>query len=413
MVIGTLASVWKDWVETFPNIKKMFFSTNGMAYIEDIYKFILEADKNAKDTFELGIQISYDGLFGEELSRGGSREVIKENFLKLNDLLNNTHLEHINITFSIHAILSLNTISYLKDWEDLRNYLFDFDDFYYSMSQTCNNARAKWESFTLQCQNAGFDSTVEDGINYITTCKKLDAIITQDKHLYKTEDWWYMNNHFQINSLGDMINRVPREIRRMGFKSLDEYVDAYINNDPRVQETKMTLYCGATLTDLKIMYDGSIMSCQNYLFDAFEKNKKKYGDSLADQMLKNAVKYNRQILNPLTMTDEDLEKHLDYLWGLNFNNAMSGMFNGICNLMFMMAQIGQIDISYLQDLNKLKRHAFILSLEENCYYILGLMTGSVLLHGASHIRYWCNGIMDEVEEFMNYYIENGEVRARR
>ena len=55
MVLKYLFPHWKDWIQAFPNIERIFFSTNGMAFTEDIINFAKEIDKWADHDIRLEV----------------------------------------------------------------------------------------------------------------------------------------------------------------------------------------------------------------------------------------------------------------------------------------------------------------------------------------------------------------------
>ena len=53
LILKYLYPNWKDWYQAFPNIKRIFFSTNGMAFTDDIVSFAKEIDKWAEKDLQL------------------------------------------------------------------------------------------------------------------------------------------------------------------------------------------------------------------------------------------------------------------------------------------------------------------------------------------------------------------------
>ena len=111
------------------------------------------------------------------------------------------------------------------------------------------------------------------------------------------------------------------------------------------------------------------------------------------------------MINVLNASTEDLTTYLNYV-----HNTMNGcvqffMINNIANYIYVMAQIGQVDESYLTDLNKLKRHAFYLSFINTCYYNLIHSAGSACIRNTSEVRLLCNGALDLYDKQLEYLMD--------
>ena len=80
------------------------------------------------------------------------------------------------------------------------------------------------------------------------------------------------------------------------------------------------------------------------------------------------------------------------------DNGFLMQYNEVINLMFLLAQCHQIDTNYLEDMNKLMRHAFIIAGSQGCIYNNMIKTGSAYTKNAGYLRLLCNGLMDAIEE---------------
>ena len=66
-----------------------------------------------------------------------------------------------------------------------------------------------------------------------------------------------------------------------------------------------------------------------------------------------------------------------------------------------MSLCGQADPSYATDFNKLKKHAYILAMHNQCYQSARVRRGSIFLRGTEEVRTYCNGALDEIEKAIN------------
>lgn len=405
LVLPYLTPKISDWCNEFPNLELIMFSTNGMHenWSDIIYNFAKEMDKSVKKKTRLEIQVSYDSIT-EDASRGGSEEILKNNLKLLFEKINNTYFNNIEIHIYTHAVISTQLIDLvLQDSNNINKYFDNIELFYNFLISNSLNKSVKIGPITTQYMNGSLAST-EDGLRFNECCERIERFLMCNKEKYNYFKNFPLDIDFGANSLGCVVHSMPEKIRHANCNNLEEYVNAFFDNHPKTFYVTASEYCGACIHDLKIMYDGTSISCQNFLFDAYiNQNKKKhiYQDNIKDQSTLFAMTNNTQCVNLLTASDEEIRKQL--YWGIisTKENNMAAMTNGIANMMYLMAQTGQISNTYLMDLDKIKRHAFILAALECCYYNLTIATGSSAIHPISQIRYLCNGLMDKAENMIN------------
>ena len=86
------------------------------------------------------------------------------------------------------------------------------------------------------------------------------------------------------------------------------------------------------------------------------------------------------------------------------NGISQFMLTTLANDIYFMAQTGQVSRSYLNDFEKIKRHAFYLAHINTCYYNLIMLSGSAFIRNTSDIRLLCNGVLDLFEKDLEGYI---------
>lgn len=411
LVLPFFTEKFSDWYDVFSGMKSIMFSTNALIpnFSDTVYDFILKVDRTVQSKdIKLEIQISYDGI-AEKDARGGDSDILKNNIINLYKKLNQTKINNIEVHFYIHSVLSNFLIDYFLDSTDNIKYFYDdLNSFYIDMFNNCLNRQVHLGPITLQYMN-GSQASTEDGLRFSECCERMERFLQVNKNKYEYFKKFPLDIDVGANALGCVVHNLPSHIRENGYDSLDEYVDAFLNGDENILYNNNTEYCGATIHDLKVMYDGTSISCQNFLFDSYKNGKENNNDD-DDNTIKNlatkaAMTNNTQSLNLLTASDEEINKQLS--WGVKTikQNNMAAMTNMIANLMFIMANIGQISNEYLHDLNKIKNHAFMLAALECCYYNLIVATGSSLIHPSSQIRYLCNGLMDKAENMIKLVLE--------
>jgi hypothetical protein len=60
----------------FPNLERLFFSTNGVAFPDRIVNLIKKVDSIVNKTFKFELQFSYDGAKATKESRGIEPSII-------------------------------------------------------------------------------------------------------------------------------------------------------------------------------------------------------------------------------------------------------------------------------------------------------------------------------------------------
>lgn len=133
---GTEPTLTLDYIpiekalKRFPKLKSISFSTNMMAKVNSILRFIEKIQKAADRQTEFKCQISVDGpAFITDVNRvKGAAAKIPENFLNLVRKLNKISFDKVKVRFDVKATLSLDNIRGLnKKPEKIKEY-FDYFD---------------------------------------------------------------------------------------------------------------------------------------------------------------------------------------------------------------------------------------------------------------------------------------------
>lgn len=75
--------------------------------------------------------------------------------------------------------------------------------------------------------------------------------------------------------------------------------------------------------------------------------------------------------------------------------------------MYYLSLARQIRPDYASNFKKLILHAFIITPVRQCPYNVYITTGSLYNKDTGLLRWYCNGILDEVEDYMNLQREKG------
>lgn len=390
MTLMYLADKWEDWANSFINLDRIFFSTNGMANIDSIIYFIKQVDKYSKRQLVLNIQVSYDGEKSTNEIRGANSNIIKENISALILFLNSYQFKNIKVDIFFHGVLSNYLAKQLNDFNKLEEYINEIDIFLNDLRSISMNKFVSIGTMTLQNENGG-EYTTEDGVILAEIMRKLDYI--------KNSKQTFINEHQCPISL-DIIGGVS-EIILDKFRTDKDIINQFILNP---NEHTFCTFCAPLVGDLKVMYDGTIVSCQNAIYDIFGIEEDKVEKNIRNYARISEYKHNH-LFNPLTASDEIIDTYINYVEKSMHNGVGQFMLSTLANYIYIMAKTGQVSSSYLTDFEKIKRHAFYLTNINTCYYNLVVLSGSAFTRNTSDIRLFCNGVLDlldkDIEDILN------------
>lgn len=403
IIMPTLTEHIHEWINAFPGVNRIFFSTNGMNPPSIIFDFIKAVNESCKKPLEIGIQWSYDGSYGTDEVRGGDSSLILENIIEFNQLLNNYHLDNVIVDCTLHGVLSYPIMQEVNTLPKMHYFLQSLDNFCEQVHQSWNNKKVHWvNNVTTQFVNGTY-STTEDGLLFASFCQLFRRALSQKQY----QQYKWIDNDMIFEILGSMPHELLDELRRFNFSSVDEYIDFLFNSKDCPARYAETPYCGARLTDLKIMYDGSVTTCQNYIYDLYM-DKDNLPNTISALSRKNYVEKKTHLLNFISATDEEIQRYIDHHNNLIFEGTLKSMIHTVANMMFLMAQCGEVDPSYLHDMKKLRRHAFYVSILCTCLYNIMFISGSTVVRSTGDIRQMCNGVLDLFDEQLGYMIKEGK-----
>ena len=390
------------------------FSTNAMHCVDEIYDFIIEANKYATTPLQMTFQISYDGYLGTNNARKADADLIKNNVMNLIAKLNQISLPNIEeIVFSYHGVISKEIFNNLLTVEQIEDYIKEINTFLSDINDITINKKIRNTSLTLLVVNGVNDISSEDGINLYNFLKKVNSQYYNFKDKYP---YFYRGNgeNLALDIIGpkgyelidEIIENKINPKTNKPISTLDDLIESLLDNERHMARSNT---CKPIIGDFKIMYNGMATFCQNSLFDT-EIEEDKLNDSILDQSRKYQMRNIKA--NLVTDSDEQVKKYVDYIKDYVNSGLLYSFMNQITNQMYLLAQVGQIDISYLYDFKKLKRHAYILSIYNSCHWNLTIVGGSPDIRNFYDIRLLANGVLDLFEQGIEKEV-NKRVQNRR
>lgn len=379
-----------DWINELPNWDSLFFSTNGGTNPQILYDFILALDKNITHPFNLTIQFSYDGEWSCLNKRGINPNIIKEHLYTLISMLNEKNLFNLKINFSLHGVISFDLIKELINTNNILDYLIDLDKFSYLAFTKIRNKSCSIGPVSLAFQQP-YKASMKDGLlltSFIKQCLSCD----------KKYNFYFMNPIKSIlHNWAGGLNNKDQVFTEEKWKTM--LSNSLILEETSLKDFSEGIFCGSYKNELKIMYDGTIIGCQNNIFST-NKEKLNESNSVLKSIKENLID-NNFFLNVISKSsnEEDIKK----VFTIFEDSASSFLttYSSIINTLILLAECGQVDRSYLRDKEKLLKHSLMVFRYNSCFYNHLMTSGSHYLESTRLCRLLCNGVLDLVEEEYN------------
>ena len=400
LTLPILSEHWKEWDEAFTGLSAVFFSTNGIGDPQNILDFIEAVNEKSTNPMLIEIQFSYDGMYGEDIVRGGDSNLIINNLKKLlvgiNEL--SPKLKNIdNIDIMLHTVFSTKLVHFLNDVNTVHEYFHSYENILNELHDLSDyNSKIELYSPAFMYQNC-YSASTEDGIELNSFIDRVNLAKASKKYP-RCFEFMRPEEDFVAQMAGNGIADLMRVFREdPKWNNLDEYINDYFMNANHPYRQLMET-CSSGIGDLKLMYDGSMVICQNSVYDTMI-DQDYLDDSVDNQARWHFMKHG-QYINPSKCTQAEIDKFYSYILQLRKGSSFRFIYIQVYNLMVLLAQLGQINPEYAWDLQKTKRHAFIMARTTCCYYNMQVMSGSVLVRQSGEIRQLCNGVMDKLEKYI-------------
>lgn len=390
-----------EWFEYFPNWDEVMFSTNTVGFMDRIYDFIVGVDSKCKvPVFNMNIQLSYDGDYGTDNLRKGSSSSIHDNVRYLIEKLNNTNLNKVQLRLYHHGVLSLDLLNRLQTPEAIVEYSNHMVQWGNEFNKLNRNKNVHMDSEVDIALENPVEASTLTGLKLNNFCTIAERLNPKLKTSF-TEDLGSVDPVYCLyRSLWTPFHMLGSALQDFDFRDLDQAIEI-IMKDPIIRNSfykrlNQIPYCGNGVGELKIMWDGTLINCQNHMFETnaeliHDKNE------LAEAVKKGLATH-KFFVNGITDSDEDLDKYFA-LFDIAKNTSFEFTLQNTIMLMKFLSITGQIDESY-KDHYKLVKHAFLVAVIGCCEYNNYVMTGSFFMRHTGYIRFVCNGYLDKaIKEF--------------
>lgn len=378
LTLNEFAQAFPEILNAFPNIRELFFSTNGAGDLNRIITLINTINESIEKDFNLLIQFSYDGKI-METSRGIDEKIVRNNIKQLIIKLNEITLDKkLKIEFNFHSVLSRMVVNKYKTIEEVEEYWKFFDDFILEMQSLNKNKNILIAKRVSSAMENPVDATVEEGKNLALFLKNTMAI--KDKVL--------SNPFMQFNNVKNSLEHINKDINELL---------TLIGKEENIKGLNYRLSkkmgCGTMTDALKLRYNGDLVYCQNILYKLnFEDlNEELDSSDYHKFLIKNH--YHKNI------KDEDSIEIFEKYKELK-DSSFYQLYSENLNLMHYLANANLIDSIYKYDSYKVLKHALILTLFCHCIDNNLNETGSIVGRSVDSLKYYCNGAMNYIESLV-------------
>ena len=178
-----------------------------------------------------------------------------------------------------------------------------------------------------------------------------------------------------------------------------DYIADIINNTLSQQQHNAltnSIFCNSNFGTLKLMYDGKIMHCHHQIHDTNLEYLKLVEDPLKNTVRESLINHN-YFVNSLESDRTEVER-LFYMDQLAKSQSFPFIYQQLITNMELLAENKQILESYLKDKEKLMRHALMIITVNSCAFNNFMQSADQLLIGNGVIKFYCNGLLDIVDE---------------
>ena len=338
-------------------------STNGTGKPEDIVDFIAAIQPY---NIKLFIQWSYDGV---DTYRHISQNAIIRNIKKVIKELQNIEYNQSNLKFRVHRVISRELLKNL-DVEDYYNNLFYFNESLRDRSDSKIDANF-YPTIGFEMP---LESNKEDG-------ERLSKLMINEQELPYSK-------------------QLLKVMKDSNVKSFDEFAHLFLSDKilaaDIINEINNSLYCGINYNEVQIMFDGTLMSCENMIFDKMRK-------SLTD--IEKSWQKHQLIPNLLTSDSRYIDNVLRMF--AYAHNSWSFIIEHMMLNMRYLSMEEEINSNYYKDEFILFKYALLgLTSLPWCYYSNLMTTGSIYLQGEPFFKFFYNGYIELLEKQYDRMLNN-------
>ena len=347
----------KDIFCTFFNISSIWTSTNLKINIQDFVDLLLNIEQYANKEITFKLQISVDGMYQEQ-GHNLPISFYQQQLEKLITAINNIKFKKLKLIINFHSTITENDfLNKFIDTNEIEKYFQEKINLYNFLDNLIINRNISIMLDIAPTLTFPSTSTTLDGMQFANILQLWDSV----KEKYKFKNSLYL-------SLGQMTE--------------------YNYFQPNYE-------CSNLFNSYTILPDGSITLCINSYpnnFKEYQNEIIKLNDTKTLLDLKTELPYS---FNPITLSDEELEKKL---WLINsLNNNISTHYFFILNLCKEMLEVNQISYIYKDNIDLLIKHILMANNNFGCTFHNLHEAYFPFLIAPSTLRKYLNGVMEYID----------------
>lgn len=393
LTLDSFCVMFPELYKLFPNLRELFFSTNGTANVKRILQLIncINNTLNRRRGFRLQLQFSYDGKWATKFNRGIDAQIIENNVKYFVEELNKIPLkENFEVAYAFHNVIDLNVINHAyEEPNGVYNFWKEIYEFQKQFQKLTTNKRVVFNTISEGVVTP-YNATKEEGILFAQFMNESHHIIKRYFPDIKTIERGFDIVTNDILDMEEPTGNFKEDLENLVFNIVTSRQTYFSPNDTRHPG------CEPQCRELKLRYNGQIVHCHSSIFGLTHMDNQENPDKQKREVRAINLEYN-YCPNLLTDPVEDIERW-DNRWKYLFSNeCIPQLYTMIVNFMTILAEVGQIDQSYMTDRKKLLRHAYILLHVYNCWENNLNLTGTLYGEDFGKIRMYANGFLDFLE----------------
>lgn len=366
-------------IEYFPNLREFLVSTNFVShcFFDEAFGFFRMLGRFPERRFEFALQLSLDGPKNiNDLNRGeGVTEKFTENFTKFITQLQDENNIPSNVVLRMHMkpTLDASSIAQLQTKEAVLEY-FQFFETYQDTFNALNERSNVQYSLPIPNTACPSPHTQEEGFQFANYCK-----------------------------LTRLLEKENRENNKCHFK----YYNYITSFQPRYKAPPCAAglrglcmgHCGNGRSTLGLLPNDMVSCCHNGFVDLLSEYKKNVltnSDHMDDVTIEKGLFTNQR--NSLIFK-YDSKEFADYENQLEvfYNPQDTSKLTNIASLILLLANNGQIDEKYKDNVEAIQGAYFILNSTSYCVRDNLGVTGSIYMYPLGLLRLLLNGAREYIE----------------
>lgn len=378
MGLNRITETFDEYVNYFPKLNRISFSTNMTYGNKNIYDFLDKLSLYENRSFLIDLQISIDGPSEiNNYNRKGYQdgvdinEIIVQNTLDLIKYFNEKNYLNVVVRQHFKPTINMDIINkFLTTEESIISYYKYFEEIHDLFKKNNDSLNMLFQRPTLPNIAVPGEYTSQDGKDFaafVRRCKNVEKRNQEEKlfHYYDKLIWFEEHVYF------------TRKMMESG----------------EIEQC----FCGACKGQACIDSNGKLHLCHRGFLDS---NDNYIEESCKKQDISVFQQTNKEYTLSKKLTSFDFDKCIndeEYVKHLNDVRKSDGLrIASALSIIYEMALCGQVSEIFLESKKMRMVGALFMLRAENCLQDAAMVTGSYYLKNPSLIKLYLNGVIDDI-----------------